>query len=222
MDAHVYVFRRAVLDLMMSKDPRDLESIKENLVPWLVKGGWQDGVREKWNSSTSMFPLLIPPLTEPLIPVLNHTPDPLAAALAKSTVASLSLSPASPPTQPDYLESTNPTSPSSPGKTPGETLVDFKYSLTGASSGKARHRTKSYQRPAPGDELRCAMVVYARPVVDTVSSGPGPGQKGRPQQQAVESKDVEPPLMRGNTVAGYWELSRQVRLARLSFLKEPR
>lgn len=51
MDAHVYVFRRAVMDLMMSKDPRDLESIKENLVPWLVKGGWQDGVREKWNPS---------------------------------------------------------------------------------------------------------------------------------------------------------------------------
>lgn len=147
--------------------------------------------------------------------VLNHTPDPLAAALAKSTVASLSLSPASLPTQPDYLESTNPTSPSSPGKTPGETLVDFKYSLTGASSGKARHRTKSYQRPAPGDELRCAMVVYAPPVVDAVASGPGQGQKGR-AQQVVESKDVEPPLMRGNTVAGYWELSRQVRLALLS------
>lgn len=51
MDAHVYVFRRPVLDLMMSKDPRDLESIKENLVPWLVKGGWQDGVRAKWNQS---------------------------------------------------------------------------------------------------------------------------------------------------------------------------
>lgn len=48
LDAHVYVFRRAVLDLMMTREPKDLESVREDLVPWLVKGGWQDGLREKW------------------------------------------------------------------------------------------------------------------------------------------------------------------------------
>lgn len=143
--------------------------------------------------------------------VLNHSPDPLAAALAKSTVASLSLTTAE-PDRPDYFESTNPTSPSSPGKTPGETLVDFKSRLSGGvtrhiHSGRDR---KSYQRPAPGDELRCAMVIYERPVADVPVTASTQNQKGRPQVVEKE-KDVEPPLMRGNTVAGYWELSRQVR-----------
>lgn len=53
LDAHVYVFRRAVLDLMMTREPKDLESVREDLVPWLVKGGWQEGLREKWSSSGS-------------------------------------------------------------------------------------------------------------------------------------------------------------------------
>ncbi|KAI5451693.1 Translation initiation factor eIF-2B subunit gamma [Naganishia albida] len=188
MDAHVYVFRRPVLDLMMSKDPRDLESIKENLVPWLVKGGWQDGVRAKWNQ------------------ILNHTSDPLAVALAKSTVASLSLT-TDPPADPrDYFESTNATSPSSPAKTPGETLLDFKYNL---KPGHAGDKRKSYQRPAPGDELRCAMVIYERPLPEVAPVAPTQNQKGRGQQMVEKEKDVEPPLMRGNTVAVYWELNRQ-------------
>jgi translation initiation factor eIF-2B subunit gamma len=197
------------MDLMMSKDPRDLESVKENLVPWLVKGGWQDGVRAKWNPSKPAGLNALKYRCWPLA-VLNHSPDPLAAALAKSTVASLSLTTTEPEHQ-DYFESTNPTSPSSPGKTPGETLVDFKSRLSGGvtrhiHSGRDR---KSYQRPAPGDELRCAMVIYERPVPEVPVTASVQNQKGRPQVVEKE-KDVEPPLMRGNTVAGYWELSRQV------------
>ncbi|KAJ9114244.1 hypothetical protein QFC22_005696 [Naganishia vaughanmartiniae] len=190
MDAHVYVFRRAVLDLMMTKDPRDLESVKENLVPWLVKGGWQDGVREKWRH------------------ILNHNQDPLAAALAKSTVASLSVGG---DLESDFLEtveSTNPTSPSSPAKTPGQTLLDFKYSLPGrVKDGQSKR--PSYQRPAPGDELRCGMIVYERPVPEKTPVPVTQNQKGRSQQPVEKEKDAEVPLMRGNTVAGYWELNRQ-------------
>lgn len=208
MDAHVYVFRRPVLDLMMSKDPRDLESIKENLVPWLVKGGWQDGVRAKWNQSA--YGVVKKQLLLIVLPVLNHTSDPLAAALAKSTVASLSLTNDPPADQLDYFESTNATSPSSPAKTPGETLVDFKYSLSGKVGKSADGKRKSYQRPAPGDELRCAMVIYERPVPDVAPVVSTQNQKGRAQQVPEKEKDVEPPLMRGNTVAGYWELNRQV------------
>ncbi|KAJ9092432.1 hypothetical protein QFC21_006814 [Naganishia friedmannii] len=192
MDAHVYVFRRAVLDLMMTKDPRDLESVKENLVPWLVKGGWQDGVREKWRH------------------ILNHNQDPLAAALAKSTVASLSVVP---DPESDYLEtieSTNPTSPSSPIKTPGQSLLDFKYSLPGrVKDSTGQGKRPSYQRPAPGDELRCGMIVYERPVPEKAPVPVVQTQKGRSQQPVEKEKDAEVPLMRGNTVAGYWELNRQ-------------
>jgi hypothetical protein len=89
--------------------------------------------------------------------------------------------------------------------------VDFKSRLSGGvtrhiHSGRDR---KSYQRPAPGDELRCAMVIYERPVPEVPVTASVQNQKGRPQVVEKE-KDVEPPLMRGNTVAGYWELSRQV------------
>lgn len=209
MDAHVYVFRRSVLDLMMSKDPRDLESIKENLVPWLVKGGWQDGVRAKWNQSAYRCMSSHAPYLS-FIAVLNHTSDPLAASLAKSTVASLSLTNDPPADQLDYFESTNATSPSSPAKTPGETLVDFKYSLSGKVGKSTGDKRKSYQRPAPGDELRCAMVIYERPVPEVAPVVSTQNQKGRGQQVPEKEKDVEPPLMRGNTVAGYWELNRQV------------
>lgn len=52
-DSHVYIFRRAVFDLMMTKDPKDLESIREDLVPWLVKGGWQDSLQTRWHQGKS-------------------------------------------------------------------------------------------------------------------------------------------------------------------------
>lgn len=147
-----------------------------------------------------------------LASVLNHNQDPLAGALAKSTVASLSVV-ADP--ESDYLEaieSTNPTSPSSPTKTPGQTLLDFKYSLPGrAKDSTGQTKRPSYQRPAPGDELRCGMIVYERPVPEKVSTPVVQNQKGRSQQPVEKEKDAEVPLMRGNTVAGYWELNRQVR-----------
>lgn len=146
-------------------------------------------------------------VTHSFLVVLNHTSDPLAAALAKSTVASLSLT-TDPPADPrDYFESTNATSPSSPAKTPGETLLDFKYNL---KPGHAGDKRKSYQRPAPGDELRCAMVIYERRLPEVAPVAPTQNQKGRGQQVVEKEKDVEPPLMRGNTVAVYWELNRQV------------
>lgn len=55
MDAHVYVFRRQVLDLVMTKDPKDLDSIREDIVPWLVKGGWQEGLSRQWKESESFI-----------------------------------------------------------------------------------------------------------------------------------------------------------------------
>ena len=51
LDAHIYVLRRNVLDLLATRDPRDLGSIREQIVPWLVKGGWQKGLARKWSPS---------------------------------------------------------------------------------------------------------------------------------------------------------------------------
>ncbi|EIW65474.1 hypothetical protein TREMEDRAFT_72589 [Tremella mesenterica DSM 1558] len=68
LDAHIYVFRHAVLELLASRQTRDLDSVREQVVPWLVKGAWQKGLSSRWQ------PTLDPPGR-----------DPLASALLRST-----------------------------------------------------------------------------------------------------------------------------------------
>ena len=55
LDAHVYVFRRTFLDLLSTRRPRDLDSIKEQIVPWLIKGGWQRKLQERWDPSETLY-----------------------------------------------------------------------------------------------------------------------------------------------------------------------
>ena len=43
---------------MMTKDPKDLESIREDLVPWLVKGGWQESLQTRWQQGKSLWEAL--------------------------------------------------------------------------------------------------------------------------------------------------------------------
>jgi len=52
LDAHVYIFRRTILDLLATRRPRDLASIREQVVPWLIKGAWQEELAERWTPST--------------------------------------------------------------------------------------------------------------------------------------------------------------------------
>lgn len=54
LDAHIYVCRRTVLDLLATRRPKDLDSMKEQVIPWLVKGGWQRGLGERWAPSKSV------------------------------------------------------------------------------------------------------------------------------------------------------------------------
>lgn len=51
LDSHVYVFRRTVLDLLATRRSKDLSSIREQFVPWLVKGAWQQGLGHQWAPS---------------------------------------------------------------------------------------------------------------------------------------------------------------------------
>lgn len=71
LDAHIYVFRRTFLDLLADRQTRDLDSMREQVVPWLVKGSWQKGLADKW--STVLGP---------------EGRDPLEAALERSTTQS--------------------------------------------------------------------------------------------------------------------------------------
>lgn len=51
LDSHVYVFRRTVLDLLATRRSKDLTSVREQFVPWLLKGQWQAGLSERWTPS---------------------------------------------------------------------------------------------------------------------------------------------------------------------------
>ena len=67
LDAHIYIMRRTVLDLLATRRPRDLASVKEQVVPWLIKGAWQGELSERWASSESldMAKLLLTSSTQP-------------------------------------------------------------------------------------------------------------------------------------------------------------
>jgi translation initiation factor eIF-2B subunit gamma len=69
LDAHVYIFKKAVLDLILQK--KSISSIREDLVPWLCKIQFQAGKRARWAN------------------VLNPTLNSQALALEHSTVHSL-------------------------------------------------------------------------------------------------------------------------------------
>lgn len=51
LDSHVYVFRRTVLDLLATRRGKDLTSVREQFVPWLLKGQWQAGLAARWTPS---------------------------------------------------------------------------------------------------------------------------------------------------------------------------
>ncbi|OXH26893.1 translation initiation factor eIF-2B subunit gamma [Cryptococcus neoformans] len=180
LDAHVYVFRRTFLDLLATRRAKDLSSMKEQVVPWLVKGGWQRGLGERWE------PILDPP-----------SRDPLAEALARSTTAPPSRSLLHPSSSPSSDHTPLPqTSPASPS---GD--VDTMY-----SSGvlpAAPSRTRKGFKP----EWKCQVLVITPPPAPPT---PAPVQGKGGKQDKSRAPMYEPEhLIRANSLAGYWELNRR-------------
>lgn len=69
LDAHVYILRRGVLDLLIQRP--QISSIREDLLPWLCKWSYQKGLAEKWGHA------------------LQIPDDPFNDALQHSTMQSL-------------------------------------------------------------------------------------------------------------------------------------
>lgn len=191
MDAHVYAFKRQVLDLMMTKDPKDLDSLREDLVPWLIKGGWQANLRSKWRE------------------ILRPMDDPLAAAFQLSITSTMStVGPK--PSQfgeieddiPDYSRFASPADspPTSPFNRSRRLSSSAQNGLTGLQAPKRIVHEKVE------DKLKCSLVIWELPESrgtikekSTPAPKPAPGQKKEPEQI----------LIRANTLASYWELNRQ-------------
>lgn len=154
--------------------------MKEQVVPWLVKGGWQRGLGERWE------PILDPP-----------SRDPLAEALARSTTAPPSRSLLHPSSSPSSDHTPLPqTSPASPS---GD--VDTMY-----SSGvlpAAPSRTRKGFKP----EWKCQVLVITPPPAPPT---PAPVQGKGGKQDKSRAPVYEPEhLIRANSLAGYWELNRR-------------
>ena len=91
-----------MLELLAQRRPRDLASVREQFVPWLIKGAWQKELNEKWAPSKYLVEEEVLELIEVLNPPRR---DPFAAALARSTTAK--------PSAVSYLDESGATSPSS-------------------------------------------------------------------------------------------------------------
>lgn len=184
LDAHVYVFRRTVLDLLATRRGRDLSSVREQFVPWLLKGAWQEGLGHRWAPSEyckcrfALTPVLCPPRR-----------DPLAQALLRSTATSYKQARAiEEMSAPSSVLSDHTPLPS--GITEGEALAEFKANVT--RGGKSARRRRE---PIP---FTCRVIVH-RPEV------PEAPEKGK------KSAAPEPEyIIRANSLPGYWEVNRRV------------
>lgn len=51
LDSHVYVFKHGVLGLLAAYP--QIESVRDELVPWLVKGAYQTRLARRWAGRAS-------------------------------------------------------------------------------------------------------------------------------------------------------------------------
>ncbi|WWC67781.1 uncharacterized protein I206_101693 [Kwoniella pini CBS 10737] len=190
-DAHIYVLRRTVLDLLSTRRTKDLDSMREQVIPWLIKGGWQKGLGRRW------APILNPPKK-----------DPFAAALARSTTTNPSsspystLSPGSSPTS-DHTP-LPPTTPASSGSHFGSQDGSMLNSMIIDPEEDVKASTR---RDVVG--WKCKVIITA-PIPTAEPSQPQKGAGGGRGQKAKPTVEAEPDyLIRANTLAGYWELNRR-------------
>ncbi|BEI85373.1 hypothetical protein CcaverHIS002_0507740 [Cutaneotrichosporon cavernicola] len=161
LDAHVYVFRRTVLDLLSTRRDRDLTSVREQFVPWLLKGAWQSGLAEKWS------PILNPPRR-----------DPLAAALARSTATTfregIALQAAA---VPDSETAT-------PAESAGEELLAFKNKV-----GRTGKSARAHSKPA-GWSCRMIVVKPDVPEVEEKKGKGGKAPAGPEPEYIVRANNI--------------------------------
>ncbi|WVW78639.1 hypothetical protein I302_100599 [Kwoniella bestiolae CBS 10118] len=186
-DAHIYVLRRTVLDLLSTRRSKDLDSMREQVIPWLIKGGWQKGLGRRW------APILNPPKK-----------DPFAAALARSTSTNPSsspystLSPGSSPTS-DHTP-LPPTIPRSTSRS-GSQIDSMQNSMVIDPEEDVK---ASIKKDVIG--WKCKLLITA--------PQPPPAEPTQ-QHKGKQNKDKNIPqyepdyLIRANSLAGYWELNRR-------------
>ncbi|WVQ97901.1 hypothetical protein IAU59_005018 [Kwoniella sp. CBS 9459] len=193
-DAHIYVLRRTVLDLLSTRRSKDLDSMREQVIPWLIKGGWQKGLGRRW------APILNPPQK-----------DPFAAALARSTTSdpsSSAFNTISPESSPHFSHVPLPSSNRRQASTSASTESNGSNSMQNSMLIDPEEPVKMTQKK---DVIgwKCKLIVSA-PQPVAVPAAPVKGGKHQQQQSKDKAPPAEPDyLIRSNTLAGYWELNRR-------------
>ncbi|WVR04509.1 hypothetical protein IAU60_001513 [Kwoniella sp. DSM 27419] len=204
-DAHIYVLRRTVLDLLSTRRSKDLDSMREQVIPWLIKGGWQKGLGRRW------APILNPPAR-----------DPFAAALTRSTTSAPAHS-AFAAISPDA----SPESDHAPLPADHAQSSSIHSSLSGSSQNGMNVDSEepslaSHKKRPTG--WKCKVILTAPQAVPAPAPAKPSGGKQQQQQQQGKDKSVpaEPDyLIRANTLAGYWELNRRYLRSLAATVKAP-
>ena len=102
------------------------------------------------------------------------------------------------------ITSGNVTTPSSPKLTAGQQLLDFKQDLRPDPGAEADGRWSGMQNTS-NCGMTCGMVIVAAPPPLGQTTG-----KGGDRSKYPALTPAQEPLIRGNTVSGYWALCREV------------
>jgi hypothetical protein len=153
--------------------------------------------------------LILPDIKLIFIPsaVLNPGNDPLSSAFGRSTVSRLrndDLYKSEAAHDYSLVTSGNITTPSSPKVTAGQQLIDFKQELR-ADNGTDGDARWSTTRDNKSYGSSCGMLLVKAPLPVSQASGKS-GDRGKTSAPI----GIQEPLIRGNTVSGYWALCREV------------
>ena len=179
--------RRTFLDLLASRRAKDLDSLREQVIPWLIKTAWQKGLAQRYSPSRSSRA----PSTQAtgLTPVLDPSRrDPLASALARSSARH--------DPKGSFVEEEDS---SSSSKVP----LSSSGFLPSPSSRSPEPREEWGLKPVKSG-YNCQIVIAAPPPT------PEPAPQAQSKGSKEKSKPAEPDhLIRANSLAGYWELNRR-------------
>ena len=171
------------MDLLASRRAKDLDSLREQVIPWLIKTAWQKGLAQRYSPSKLRLSSHIDALLTSVLDPSRR--DPLASALARSSARH--------ELKGTFVEDNTASSSQIPLSSSGF--------LPSPSSRSPEPREEWGLKPVKSG-YKCQIVIAAPPPIPE----PTPQQKGSKEK----SKPIEPDhLIRANSLAGYWELNRR-------------
>lgn len=209
LDSHVYLFNlQQLLSLLRSDAGQRMKSLREEVVPFMVKCSWMTGLREKagWTTQTSKSM----PAADQLSSWNTHSgKESVANALRSSTFVESDLLQAGSSFRPALDEIENRASP----------LFTPDRSQIASPSGKLddERRTANIQRQARASAKKAAAEARVNALIFRLSADRkhpiDPSSSIEEIREREEAAKREPFIARANTVPTYLECNRYVSLS---------